>query len=37
MNSQKLTPALLHPLDLTSLLIKLEMKLVSQPRLALPA
>ena len=36
-SSQKLTPALLNPLDLTSLLIKLEIKLVSHPRLALPA
>ena len=33
---QKLTPALLNPLDLISLLIKLEAKLVSHPRLALP-
>ena len=37
MNSQKLTPALLNPLDLTSLLIKLETKLVLHPRLALLA
>ena len=36
-SAQKLTPALLSPLDLTSLLIKLETRLVSQPRLALPA
>ena len=35
-SSQKLTPALLSPLDLTSLLIKLETKLMSHPRLALP-
>ena len=34
--SQKLTPALINPLDLISLLIKLETKLVSHPRLALP-
>ena len=34
---QKLTPALLSPHDLTSLLIKLEYKLVSHPRLALPS
>ena len=35
--SQKLTPALLIPFDLTSLLITLETKLVSHPSLALPA
>ena len=35
-SSQKLTPALLNPLDLISLLIKLEMQLISYPRLALP-
>ena len=35
-SSQKLTPALLNPLDLISLLIKLETQLVSHPRLALP-
>ena len=34
--SQKLTPVLLNPLNLTSLLIKLETTLVSHPRLALP-
>ena len=34
-SSQKLTP-LLNPLDLISLLIKLETQLVSHPRLALP-
>ena len=33
----KLTPALLSILDLTSLFTKLESKLVSHPRLALPA
>ena len=30
------TPALLNPLDLISLLIKLKTQLVSHPRLALP-
>ena len=35
-SSQKLTHALLNPLDLISLLIKLETQLVSHPRLALP-
>ena len=34
-SSQKLIPALLNPLDLISLLIKLETQLVSHPRLAL--
>ena len=34
--SQKLTPALLNPLDLISLLIKLETQMVSHPRLVLP-
>ena len=34
--SPKLTPSLLNPLDLISLLIKLENQLVSYPRLALP-
>ena len=34
--SQKLTPALLNPLDLISLVIKLETQLASYPRLALP-
>ena len=36
MSSQKLTPSLIKPLDLISLLIKLEAKLVSHPRLSLP-
>ena len=36
-SSQKLTPSLLTPLNLTSLLIKLETKLVSHPRVVLPA
>ena len=36
-SSQKLAQVLLNPLDLTSLLIKLETKLVSYPRLALHA
>ena len=35
-HSQKLTPAPLNPLDLMSLLTKLETKLVSHPRLTLP-
>ena len=35
-SSQKLTPTLLSPHDLTSLCIKLETKLVSYPMLALP-
>ena len=35
-SSQKLTPTLLNPLNLTSPLIKLEAQLVSHPRLALP-
>ena len=35
-SSQKLTPTLLNPLDLISLLIKLETQSVSHPRLALP-
>ena len=35
-SSQKFMPALLNPLDLISLLIKLETHLVSHPRLALP-
>ena len=35
-SSQKLTPALLNPLDLMSLLIRLEAKLVSHPTLASP-
>ena len=35
-SSQKLTPALLNPLDFISILTKLEMQLVSHPRLALP-
>ena len=34
--SQKLTLALLNPLDLTSLIIRLEAKIISHPRLALP-
>ena len=34
---QKLTPALLNPLALISLFIKLETKLISHPRLTLPA
>ena len=36
-SSQKLTPALLNPLDFMSLLIELETKLVSHHRLTLPA
>ena len=36
-DSLKLTPALLNSLDLKSILIKLETKLVSHPRLPLPA
>ena len=36
-SSQKLTPALLSPHDLTSLLTKLETKLISYPQLALTA
>ena len=36
-SSQKLTPALLKPLDLMSLLIKIENKVVSHLRLTLPA
>ena len=36
MSFQKLTPALLNPLGLISLLLKLETQLVSHPRLALP-
>ena len=35
-SSQKLTSALLNPIDLISLLIELETQLVSHPRLALP-
>ena len=35
-SSQKLTSALLNPLDLISLMIKLETQLVSYTRLALP-
>ena len=35
-SSQKLTPTLLHPLDLISLQNKLEAQLLSHPRLALP-
>ena len=35
-SSQKLKPVLLYPLDLKSLLTKLETQLVSHPRLALP-
>ena len=34
-SSQKITPTLLNPLDVISLLIKLETQLVSHPRLAL--
>ena len=36
-HSQKLTPALLSPIDITFLLIKLETKSVLHHRLALPA
>ena len=35
-SSQKCKPALLNPLDLKSLLTKLETQLVPHPRLALP-